>query len=173
MLNKITFIALAVVVGFWQPTLERFEPEEVTITGRRVDLLQALPDLECLAQNMYWEANNQNDAGILAVGRVTLARTRDRRFPSDICGVVYEARPGLCQFSWTCDGRAHHITDRARYRHVQRLAVDLYLGAINAPDATRGAIYYHADYTPPEKSAWFRNTKTRVAKIGAHTFYAD
>jgi len=45
-------------------------------------------DLTCLAQNIYYEAGLEVEEGRVAVGLVTINRSRDERFPSSICGVV-------------------------------------------------------------------------------------
>ena len=43
---------------------------------------------ECLAENVYFEARGQGQAGWVAVAQVTLNRVQDKRFPNTICEVV-------------------------------------------------------------------------------------
>jgi spore germination cell wall hydrolase CwlJ-like protein len=45
-------------------------------------------DLECLARNIYFEAASESIEGKVAVGLVTINRSKSGRFPSTICGVV-------------------------------------------------------------------------------------
>jgi len=45
-------------------------------------------DIECLARNIYFEAAGEPLEGKVAVGVVTLNRTRDPRYPQSICAVV-------------------------------------------------------------------------------------
>jgi len=45
-------------------------------------------DIECLARNIYFEAAGEPLEGKVAVGVVTLNRTRDPRYPPSICAVV-------------------------------------------------------------------------------------
>ena len=71
-----------------------------------------------MALNIYHEARGENMAGKFAVADVVLNRVESRRYPNDVCGVVYQAElsewwlergrevpiKGRCQFSWYCDG---------------------------------------------------------------------
>jgi len=45
-------------------------------------------DLTCLAQNIYYEAGMEVEEGRVAVGLVTINRSRSGRYPSTICAVV-------------------------------------------------------------------------------------
>jgi N-acetylmuramoyl-L-alanine amidase len=54
------------------------------LTGPKVDA----KELDCLANNIFYEAGNQPEEGKVAVGVVTLNRTQDKRFGSSVCSVV-------------------------------------------------------------------------------------
>jgi spore germination cell wall hydrolase CwlJ-like protein len=45
-------------------------------------------ELDCLARNIYYEAGLESEEGQVAVGLVTINRSRDQKFPNTICGVV-------------------------------------------------------------------------------------
>jgi len=45
-------------------------------------------DLDCLAKNIFYEASNESEEGMVAVGLVTINRSNDGKFPPSICGVV-------------------------------------------------------------------------------------
>jgi len=45
-------------------------------------------ELDCLARNIYYEAGLESEEGQVAVGLVTINRSRDQKYPSTICGVV-------------------------------------------------------------------------------------
>ena len=62
-------------------------------------IVHAKNPLLCLADNIYFEARGEPEAGQFLVGFITLNRVRDSRWPNDICKVVYQ--PG--QFNWTFD----------------------------------------------------------------------
>lgn len=91
-------------------------------------------EMECLIQNMYFEARSDGYAGMYAVTMVVLNRVDDTRYPDTICGVVQQGptkeswktrqHPELkdservyypvrnrCQFSWYCDGKSDDMND--------------------------------------------------------------
>ena len=45
-------------------------------------------DIECMARNIFYEAGGESTEGKIAVGVVTLNRTRDGRFGKTVCDVV-------------------------------------------------------------------------------------
>lgn len=45
-------------------------------------------DVECLARNIFYESGGESLEGKVAVGIVTLNRTRDPRYPDTVCAVV-------------------------------------------------------------------------------------
>lgn len=84
-------------------------------------------EVQCLAENIYFEARAESFSGKAAVGNVTRNRVNDKRWPNTYCGVVtqgpvreswktkqhknladservYYPRKHRCQFSWYCDG---------------------------------------------------------------------
>lgn len=125
--------------------------------------------IECLAKNMYFEARNEPDAGIRAVGFVTMNRVQDPQFPKSICEVVYQRVGAVCQFSWVCIfGRNPQIRNVELFEKIKRMARDI---ANSHPDnksydPSRGALYFHAAYIRP---GWKLSKKVR---IGQHIFYS-
>ena len=137
-------------------------------------------EVECLAQNMYWESRNQSFRGLLAVGNVVMNRVTDSRFPNTVCEVVHQSvmikswktgeyipKRNRCQFSWYCDGKPERIptADKQMYELVRSMAFKIYTGWFD--DITEGATHYHADYVYPE----WRQTKTKMITIDNHIFY--
>src|SRR5271167_3118560 len=89
----------------------RIEPARMQAAQRETALARRRAnDLECLAQNVYFEARGEPLEGQYAVAEVTLNRTRADNFPHTVCGVVHETRwnPGrgrfVADFSWTALG---------------------------------------------------------------------
>jgi len=117
----------------------------------------------CLSLNVYWEARNQPYAGQLAVAQVTMNRVNDRRFPNDVCDVVYDHK----QFSWYWDGK----TDRPRDPQAWDTAVAVASAAIagSGNSALDGVTHYHAVYSQP----YWKNHMRHVATIGDHVFYSE
>lgn len=134
----------------------------------------------CMALNIYHEARGENMAGKFAVADVVLNRVESRRYPNDVCGVVYQAElsewwlergrevpiKGRCQFSWYCDGMKDDPMEGDAWAEAliisyQILKEDSYRGL------TEGATHYHANYiTPP----WAPRLHF-VGHIGSHIFY--
>jgi spore germination cell wall hydrolase CwlJ-like protein len=122
--------------------------------------------LSCLTKNIYYEAATESYEGKLAVAQVTINRANDSRFPSTICGVVYQRTLGSCQFSWTC---LKNLAIQNKYAWqeseiVARMA--LTEPVLHDRLSKEKALYYHAVYVNP---GW-RNRV--ITKIGNHIFYA-
>lgn len=120
--------------------------------------------IQCLAENAYFEAGNQSTKGKIAVTNVVMNRVKDKRFPDTPCAVINQKARGVCQFSWVCEGKKK-IRDWAMYNRARKAAEAVYLK--NVGDVTRGAKFYHADYVSP---SWGRVFK-RTVVIGDHIFY--
>lgn len=125
----------------------------------------ARTQIDCLAQNIYYEAGNQGHDGQLAVALVTMNRVQ-HGFSNSICSVVKQKTNDVCQFSWKC--QKTKSPDPGLYREVQRVALYVYLNYGQIDDITHGATYYHADYVKPQ---WDMLKKT--VKIGQHIFYKN
>ena len=127
-------------------------------------------DLECLAENVYFEARGEPLEGQYAVAEVTLNRTRSDNFPHTICGVIHEIRwnPGrerlVADFSWTEQGRLSP-QDGPAWKQAMSVAIAVY-DDLHEP-LVPGALFYHATNVHPE---WSKVRKA-VATIGKHIFY--
>lgn len=136
-----------------KPVIEE-KPVTLTTFDRR--------QIQCLAENAYFEAGNQSTRGKIAVTNVVMNRVEDGRFPRTPCGVVYQRTKRVCQFSWVCEGKKR-IRSMKQYADARKVAEEVYLG--NIGDVTRGAQFYHANYVNP---GW---NLRRVIQIGDHIFY--
>lgn len=131
-------------------------------------------EVDCLADNIYFEAGNQSDVGKLAVAQVTMNRVKSEGFPSSICGVVKQKVSSTCQFSWWCDARVRAKATSKRfdsseyklYKEIRELASYVFLHHDKLDDVTKGATFYHATYVQPR---WKGVQKT--TRIGQHIFY--
>ncbi len=131
---------------------------------RMPDLLRAT---DCLAQAVYYEAASETPEGQRAVAQVVLNRVRDPRFPSSVCGVVYqgsERRTG-CQFTFTCDGALARKPDPALFARARMIAVAALSGRVEP--AVGLATHYHTRQVLP---VW-RTDLVKLRTIGAHIFY--
>ena len=125
--------------------------------------------LECLANNIYWEAASEPFEGKVAVAQVTLNRAASGQFPGDVCRVVYQKNlmyeKVICQFSWACDrDTGMRPTNKANYDESMSVAKKVLLEGFKLP-SLENAMYFHGDYINP---GWNRK---KVAHIGRHIFY--
>ena len=135
---------------------------------------QAKQEVECLAENIYFESGYEPKEGQIAVAFVTLNRVKSGIFENDICGVVKQKIRNVCQFSWYCEDRQHNISankslttsNNSLYNSVRELATLVYANSDRMIDPSNGALFYHADYVKP---GW-KNMQT-TAVIGRHIFY--
>ena len=128
-------------------------------------------DVNCLAQNIYYEAAKEPFEGKLAVAQVTLNRVNSGKFANNVCGVVKQKDKingvMICQFSWFCNQAYMHIIRNQYQWEESVIAAKKALTEPVAHDGIyrTGAMYYHANYVNP---GW---KLTRVTQIGNHIFY--
>lgn len=130
-------------------------------------------EIECLAENIYFEAGHESNTGKVAVAMVTLNRLASGNYAGNVCDVVYQRIKfedrTVCQFSWTCQVKemANRMTIRHTplYNEIREISVRVYMNYGKIEDVTKGATYYHADYVNP---GW---NLPKTTKIGRHIFY--
>jgi hypothetical protein len=142
-------------------------------TGKKLEL--AADEKLCLTQAIYHEARGESESGQLAVANIIINRAMSKRYPSTICGVVFQnADKGKyrCQFTFACDGRSDFGTERAAWSRAARLADVAYAEFIQGERPgvlPNSALFYHTKAVSPNWSSTFQ----RVATIGSHIFYAS
>lgn len=160
--------------------------QTANIVGIDVDTSKIDPDQAfCLAENIYYEARNEDIRGQFAVASVTLNRANDARFPSTICEVVKQtaisriSKRVVCAFSWYCenDKKGKEIPVNNKDGSINQQVVDQFqLATIvaievlagNVDDNTDGATHFHNPHT--SKPTW-RTSFTKTERIGNHDFY--
>lgn len=129
--------------------------------------------VDCLAENIYFEAAHESKDGKIAVALVTLNRLASGNYGSDVCGVVKQKTVingnTICQFSWMCDtlftSKRLTIIHTSLYNDIREIAVYVLMNYENMNDITKGATYYHADYVNPQWGL------PKTIQIGRHIFY--
>lgn len=130
--------------------------------------------IDCLAENIYFESKGEPKLGQVAVAFVTMNRTNSDLFPKQICQVVKQQTNKVCQFSWYCEDKPRAMSMRKDltkfynpvYNEILETAVHVYLHYDKLEDPTKGALFFHATYVQP---GW-KNLKKTVT-IGKHIFY--
>ncbi|GGF37287.1 hypothetical protein GCM10011321_30330 [Youhaiella tibetensis] len=152
--------------------LAAYAAEKFMPTAKKVKLADG--ERLCLTQAIYHEARGESEQGQWAVANVIINRAFSSRFPSTICGVVFQnAQSGKhqCQFSFACDGRSDMGTERRAWKRSMEIADAAFAEFQQGKRpgvVPKSALYYHTTSVSPNWSATF----SRVAAIGAHIFYA-
>ena len=153
--------------------LSTYAEDAYVPTVKKVKLADS--EKTCLAQAIYHEARGESREGQLAVANVIINRAFSKKYPSTICGVVFQnADKGRykCQFTFACDGRSDEGRERAAWNRSLQLAEDAFheFQQGDRPGVIpNSALYYHTTAVAPKWSHTFR----RVAAIGSHVFYSQ
>ncbi len=155
------------------PDTKRFSKAEAVKPKYSRDWIDSLPSAsggaswECLSEALYFEARGETVKGQFAVAEVILNRVENRKYPNSVCGVVNQGtgKKYQCQFTYTCDGHAEKIGEKAAYARVGKIARLMLDGAVR--NLTDGATHYHTKAVSPRWARRFPRTTT----IGFHHFY--
>ena len=119
-------------------------------------------------QDLYWlahiinaEAGNQPFAGKLGVGNVVMNRVADPTCPNTIHDVVFDSRFGV-QFSVVSTGGI--------YAEPNADSVAAAKACLEGANVVGNALYFVNPTLASSK--WFDQTRTFIATIGEHDFYA-
>jgi len=144
---------------------------QIVSAQQQVAMNERIKQLECLAQNIYWEAAGESFEGKVAVAQITMNRLESGRFGKTICQVVFQRtkvyEKVICQFSWTCTAKSRVPPRNLRlFKESEDIARKVYLENYRLPQMTK-AMYFHNTTVRP---GW---NKVKVGQIGQHIFYRD
>ena len=152
--------------------LETYATKKFVPTVKKVQL--SASERLCLTQAIYHEARGESEQGQWAVANVIINRAMSHKFPTTLCGVVFQNTDQgyhRCQFTFACDGRSDLGTEKAAWNRATKMAAVAYseFKQGDRPDVIPDdALYYHTVSVNPGWSYKFK----RVATIGAHEFYS-
>jgi spore germination cell wall hydrolase CwlJ-like protein len=134
----------------------------------RLDETSRAKEEKCLAEAIYFEARGEPVRGQMAVAQVVLNRAFSGKYPSTVCGVVYQNahRRLACQFSFACDRVPDVIREPQLWERARTIAADMLDGKLWLPEVGK-ATHYHAKWVHP---SWVRQM-TKLQRLGVHTFY--
>jgi spore germination cell wall hydrolase CwlJ-like protein len=166
-------VTVAVMLSTNTITANEIKQIETQKPYTNIQLSQLTPSaqkqVECLADNIYWESAFEPTDGRVGVALVTLNRVQDKRFPENICSVVKQKVKSTCQFSWFCENKYKtHRKDDNAYDEAVKIALYVYVNYEKLIDITDGALFYHANYVNPR---WKGVEQTVV--LGRHIFYKE
>ena len=152
--------------------LSSYAKADFVPTTKRVKLAEG--EKLCLAQAIYHEARGESREGQLAVANVIINRAMSKKYPSTICGVVFQnADKGRykCQFTFACDGRSDMGRERTAWNRSIKLAEDAFYEFQRGERpgvVPNSVLFYHTTAVAPKWS----HTFNRVAAIGSHVVYS-
>lgn len=153
--------------------LSNHSPPENILRYSKLSIID-YEQIDCLTDNIYFEARSEPELGQYAVAKVTMNRVKSDIFPQNVCDVVKQERNGKCQFSWWCDPELREksvnklINDEV-YQQIKLIALETYLLHDEINVGTNGATFYHAKYVSKKRIGVAKLEKT--ATIGKHIFY--
>lgn len=167
----IAFIGFVLVMyALTYITNQKFDKlQKADLDRPSITLAEREKQLDCLSQNIYYEAGHEPFEGKAAVGQIVLNRAASGRFPSSICAVVFQKNiiyeKVICQFSWVCETKSRiKPINNADYAESEEVAKKVLLEGFRLP-SLNNALFYHASYISP---GWNRK---KITQIGQHIFY--
>ena len=149
------FIVLVITILYWGTAKsEVYEPKNHAF--------------DCLAQNIYFEARSESQAGMIAVAQVTMNRVKHPRYPNTVCEVVKQQKRGVCQFSWYCDGLSDEPRTIAVFNLSKMIAYVRFMNK-DSPVLPNNVYWYHNNKVDP----YWANAYSHEVTIGDHLFYSD
>jgi Cell Wall Hydrolase len=123
---------------------------------------------KCLAEAVYFEARGEAVRGQIAVAQVVLNRAFSGKYPTTVCGVVYQNkyRHFACQFTFACDNVRDVIREPDMWDRARKIADAMLDGRLWLPEVDKST-HYHAYWVRP---SWVSEMK-KMYKFGVHTFY--
>lgn len=132
-----------------------------------VNVTEEYRQLNCLAENIYYEAAGESLPGKIAVGQVTINRVKSGYFKPTICGVVHQSS----QFSWTIDKpRALLLHERGVNKEAWQTSMQVARKILFEGERLQSvgdSLFYH---TTAIKPSW-ANKFQRVTVVGNHIYY--
>ena len=130
--------------------------------------------IDCLAEALYFESRGEGLHGMVAIAIVIQNRVASPHFPNTVCEVVHQGSrsnkptPGVCQFSYYCDGLAERITEQKSWTQAQRIAEAVINSSVSI-DPLGDATHYHAVGCVP---SWAKSL-TFLGRLERHKFYVE
>ena len=162
--TKILVLLGIIFAGMLAPSASTTTIQQ-TIVAKAVDMKQLI----CMANNIFYEAGSETEAGKAAVARVVMNRVR-HGFGADPCKVIHQVTKvddkKICQFSWVCEGKGQ--PNKRDPKYIQSMTVAYDVMALDAHDdvVPKSTLFFHNTSVDP---AW---PYRKVATIGNHVFYA-
>jgi spore germination cell wall hydrolase CwlJ-like protein len=157
---------------FAQDAIEIYQIDEPTTSV--VDQKQ----IQCLAENIYFEARGEPYLGKVAVARVVMNRVDNAAFNDTPCEVIYESayvtrvidgttrKVKVCQFSWACGPKRKIKEDDPMFVVSMKIAQKVLLTDAYRDIIPKTMLFFHSAAIQPN---WGYR---QAMRIGNHIFYS-
>lgn len=135
--------------------------------------------LNCLAKNIFYEANGEPFKGQAAVARVVMNRVA-YGFGKNPCSVVYQANivplqneegevenVKVCQFSWVCENKGEPNKNHPGYKLAERIAYDVLAHNAYVDLIPKSVLFFHSAFIQNPNWPYYK-----IGQIGNHVFYS-
>jgi N-acetylmuramoyl-L-alanine amidase len=168
--SKAAFGAAVVALTLFGAPIAKADAWKMGALSHQVSLVQEAQDLQetdrrelvCMALAIYHEAKGQAEIGMEAIGHVILNRAKSLKFPTTVCGVVWQQS----QFSWT-SRPVMALVPRESDAWIQAQKVALEVLDPTSEDPTHGATHFYNKVT--DHPRWLKRG-TRTFAVGPHVF---
>lgn len=169
----IAILLSVTLLGGVSTTSAEFKPPVIHIPYQELHT-DIKKQIDCLADNIYFEARAEPLVGQMAIAFVTLNRVQSGQFGATICKVVKQKFNGVCQFSWWCNDTTRYQSvkryyDWDIYDEVRKLATHVFLNYNELHDITHGAMFFHSQHVSRHMLGTTKIKQT--TRIGRHIFY--
>ena len=161
---------ILIAVNLFVPVARAYAQSQTVIERQVGEMFKE--EVQCLAENIYYESKSEPFEGKLAVAQVTINRVNSGKFAKTICGVVKQKDEingrMVCQFSWFCNQAYNLIRNKYQWEESVLVAKKALTSEVAHVTLHREkAMFYHANYVKPN---W---NLPKITQIGNHIFYKE
>lgn len=137
--------------------------------GKRTNTIE-MKQIQCMAENIFYEARKEPIAGQAAVARVVVNRVK-HGFASTPCNVIYQTTKNdngskTCQFSWVCEGKGKPNKHDPNYLRALQISYQVLVFDAYKDVVSKSTLFFHNLSVTPD----WKHVKAK--QIGNHIFYS-
>lgn len=125
-------------------------------------------EYECFLRAVYNESYSESIQGQQAVAQVLYNRYVSRKFPDDMCSIIWQRTGRVFQFPWMRERNKRELKlEQYVIDEMSEYLASVYMGVYTVPKLERATYFKRCDV---KGDSWWNSLKM-VAKIGDHCFY--
>lgn len=137
--------------------------EDILIPSYHNAEFAKLDSLQCATLNLYHESRSESDIANVMVMAVVLNRVDDKRYPNNICNVVFQPKA----FSWTSDGLSDKVYNPKQYKRLYKIVEWAMINQESVKMLSEGIDHYHTTDIHP----YWADSLTYKITLDKHKFY--